>query len=121
MRVLALTKYGFRAASSRQRFRQYEPALAAAGIRVEYAPLLDDDHMGRLVAGKRISPLAAGRVYLRRLFDLLGARRFDALWISYELFPYLPGPFERSATIWGKPLILDYDDAIFHNYDASGN
>jgi glycosyltransferase involved in cell wall biosynthesis len=121
MRVLALTKYGFRAATTRQRFRQYEPALAAAGITVDYAPLLDDDHLQRLVAGKSTSLFAVARGYVRRLIALIGARRFDVLWVHYELFPYLPGTFERLATVWRKPVIVDYDDAIFHIYDAAPN
>ena len=32
LRILALTRYGPRAASTRQRFAQYAPALAEAGV-----------------------------------------------------------------------------------------
>jgi glycosyltransferase involved in cell wall biosynthesis len=38
------------------------------------------------------------------------------LWIEKELWPWAPAWLERAA--WrGKPVLLDYDDAIFHNYD----
>lgn len=121
MRLLALTKYGPMAASTRQRFIQYESALGAAGIEVTYAPLLDDAHVRRVAEGKRASPVAVALAYARRLKDLVFARDFDALWIHCELFPYLPSGFERLAFISRKPIIFDYDDAIFHMYDSSRN
>ena len=119
MRVLALTRYDTLAASTRQRFRLYGPALAEAGISVDYAPLFSNDHVHRLVLGRRPSPVATAAAYARRLGTLLGTRRYDALWVYCELFPYLPGLFERLAGWTGKPVIFDIDDAIFHYYDAS--
>ena len=121
MKILALTKYGSLAATTRQRFEQYEPALAAAGISVEYAPLLGNDHLERLVAGRRASPLAVFRAYASRLLSLLASGRSDVLWVHCELFPYWPGVFERLGKLWGKPIVVDYDDAIFHMYDKSPN
>ena len=86
MRVLALTRYHTLAASTRQRFRLYEPALAEAGITVDYAPLFSNDHVHRLVLGRRASPLATAAAYPGRLGALLGARRYVALWVYCELF-----------------------------------
>lgn len=119
MRVLALVKYGRRAASTRQRFLQYEPFLAAAGFTVDYAPLLGDAYLERLVDGRRPSLLSVAAAYGARLARLLTARRYDLLWVHYELFPYFPGLAERLAALAGRPIIYDFDDAIFHNYDAS--
>lgn len=120
MRVLALTRYDTLAATTRQRFRLYEPALSDAGITVDYAPLFSNDHVQRLVVGRRASFVGTAAAYVRRLGTLLTARRYDALWVHCELFPYLPGMFERLASWTGKPIVFDYDDAIFHYYDASG-
>ena len=117
MQLLALTKYGPMAASTRQRFVQYEPALAEAGFHLSFAPLLDDAHVRRLAEGKRAAPLSVAAAYARRVTDLVRARRFDGLWVHCELFPYLPGAFERLAFLHGRPVIYDYDDAIFHMYD----
>lgn len=86
MRVLALTRYDTLAASTRQRFRLHEPALAEAGIAVDYAPLFSNDHVHRLVEGRRASPVATAAAYARRLGTLLDARRYDALWVYCELF-----------------------------------
>lgn len=119
MRVLALTKYGPLAASTRQRFLQYRPAFREAGIELEISPLLGDDHLRRLVAGKRASPAQVLRAYTRRLFALLRARRFDLIWVHCELFPYLPGAIERLVGLAARPIVYDCDDAIFHNYDES--
>lgn len=118
MRVLALTRYDRLAASTRQRFMLYQPALAEAGVRLDFAPLFSNDHLRRLAEGKGASLAGTLAAFLRRLRDLFRARRYDALWVHCELFPYLPGPFERLAGLWGKPILFDYDDAIFHYYDA---
>jgi glycosyltransferase involved in cell wall biosynthesis len=119
MRLLALTKYGPLAASTRQRFVQYEQSLADANIEVIYSSLLDDSHVQRLADARRASPLLVAAAYAHRVMALLGARKYDALWIHYELFPYLPATFERAAFLHGKPVIFDYDDAVFHTYDSS--
>lgn len=121
MKVLAFLKYGSLAASTRQRLVQYEPSLAGAGIEVEYLPLLDNDHLRRLAAGRKASPTVTARRYVHRMYQLLTRRDFDLLWVHCELFPYLPGLFERLAAATGKPIVFDYDDAIFHMYDSSGN
>lgn len=119
MRVLALTKYGSLAASTRQRFLQYEPLLGANGITVDVAPLLGNDHLQRLAAGRGASVVAVARAYASRLARLLTAHRYDVLWVHCELFPYLPGFLERLSAVARKPIVFDYDDAIFHMYDAS--
>jgi glycosyltransferase involved in cell wall biosynthesis len=119
MRILSLTKYGTLAASTRQRFLQYEPLLAEAGITVEYSALLGNEHLRRLVEGKAPSLLGTAVAYAQRLRRLLGPRNYDLLWVHCELFPYLPGVSERLSLLSGKPVLYDFDDAIFHMYDES--
>jgi len=43
-------------------------------------------------------------------------RQFDLLWIEKEALPWLPVSLE-SLLIGNIPYALDFDDAIFHNYD----
>ena len=112
-------KYGSLAASARQRLMQYAPYLAANGVTIEYLPLLDNGHMERVAAGEKASRWAALAAYVRRLRALLTRRDFDVVWVQYELFPYLPGFVERLVSRTGKRFIVDYDDAIFHMYDAN--
>ena len=121
MKILALTKYGDLAASTRHRLLQFRPALAQADLDVICEPLLDNDYLRSLSTGRGTSlPRVAG-AYLTRLRTLLTRRDFDALWVHYELFPYLFGTIERLAFISGRPVIYDFDDATFHQYDGHAN
>jgi hypothetical protein len=117
MRILALTKYTDMAASTRQRFTQYVPFLAEHGIEVEVVPLLPDSYFAALNVGKQRA-IDAPVGYLKRLAALLTRRDYDLLWVQYELFPYFPGWIERLAAWPGRPVVCDYDDAIFHMYDG---
>ena len=119
MRVLALPRYGQLAASTRQRFSQYAPDFAEAGISLELSPLMDDDHMRRLVRGQRPSILGTASAMGRRVRSLLAAHDYDLLWLHCESFPYLPGYLELLAFRSGRPVVYDFDDAIFHIYDSS--
>lgn len=120
-RVLALTKYGALAASARQRFLQFAPHLAAAGLSLDVAPLVDDRMLAARLAGRRSGMAEILGAYGGRLRRLLGPGAPDVLWVQYELFPYLPWLIERAVLPRGVPLVLDFDDALFHQYDAHRN
>jgi glycosyltransferase involved in cell wall biosynthesis len=49
---------------------------------------------------------------------LLTAGRFDLVWIERETLPYLPAIPEWLLFRFGIPYVIDYDDAVFHNYDS---
>lgn len=119
MRVVAFTKYGAEAASTRQRLLQYLPALRDAGIQVEWHALLGDDYVRGLTRGAKPSRLAIAQRYAERMRQLVAARGADALWIYAELFPYLPAMFEWLAFRGGVPVVYDFDDAFFHQYDGA--
>jgi glycosyltransferase involved in cell wall biosynthesis len=120
LRVLALTRYDSAGASSRVRVYQYLPLLAAAGIHVDVEPLLDDDYITRLYARRATNWLRIARAYAARMWRLRRRPRVDALWIEYELLPWLPWLLERQLLSTGVPYIVDYDDAVFHRYDLAG-
>ena len=119
MKVEAFTRYGSLAASTRQRLLQYLPHLAAAGIEVRYHPLLGQNYVSSLATGASYSKTEILRSYVSRMVML--ARRPDThvIWIYAEAFPYLPAWFERLAFRSGKPVVVDFDDAFFLNYDAN--
>jgi len=116
-RVLALTRYGRLGASSRLRWLQFEPALRAAGLELQTQALLDDDYLQRKYAGQSI---ASGvlRAYLRRAWRLLrvAPATADVVWLEKELWPWAPAWLERWL-LSRRPFVLDFDDAVFHNYD----
>jgi len=117
MNILLLSRYGRLGQSSRIRSYQYLPYLRVHGVDVTVAPLLDDDYLKRFHAGERGDPRAILGAYLERFGYLLKSRRFDLLWIEYEILPWLPGWAEAIITQMGIPYLVDYDDAIFHRYD----
>ena len=117
MKILALTKYGRNAASTRQRLMQFEPYLANFGMSLEYQPLFTDRYIELLSKGKKSSIIDIFKAYAMRLYTLIAHARPDAIWIQYESFPFMPGLLERMAGRFDCPIIVDYDDAIFHMYD----
>ena len=121
MKVLLLSKYPRLGASSRLRSLQYLPALASEGIEVTVSSLFDEEYLTEFYAKGQRSKLRSLILYLKRLVVLLTVSRYDVVWIEYEVFPYLPAFTERLLRLLGKPYVVDYDDAVFHNYDRSGN
>jgi glycosyltransferase involved in cell wall biosynthesis len=118
MRLLALTRYDRLGSSSRVRFFQYFPFLERQGIEIFSLPLLSDEYVRRLYRGQGINPGPIAAAYLRRLAYILRASSFDLLWVEKELFPWLPALAERVLSWLRVPFVVDYDDAIFHRYDA---
>jgi len=121
MKVLALTRYSRLGASSRLRTFQYVPFCAKLGVDIKIFPLLGDDYLGRFYEGNPLNWLEIFKSYFFRLKLLLTSNKYDLLWIEKELFPNLPAWFEQILNSLGIRYIVDYDDAIFHNYDSSRN
>ena len=120
MKILYFTKYSRNAGSSRLRSFQYFPYLEKAGFEVEASPLFSENYLVKLYAGE--STLKEAVVgYGKRLLQLFAVRKYDHIVIEKELFPYLPAFAERLLTLRGRKYIVDYDDAIFHNYDQSAH
>ena len=118
-RILLLSKYPRKGASSRLRFLQFLPGLEAEGFKIKQSPLFDDNYLQRKYNKERISLIRIFVLYLRRALDLFSAKGYDILWIEGEIFPFLPAWAERILAALGVKLIIDYDDAIFHRYDLS--
>jgi len=119
-KILFLPKYPSQAASSRLRTFQFLPFWENYSDRVVVSPLLNEQYLRELYTNKRISKLNILRCYLKRALILLRAYRYDLIWVEKELFPYLP-PVAEWLLFRTKGYVVDYDDAIFHNYDLSKN
>jgi len=117
MKILLLSRYGRLGSSSRLRSYQYLPALESYGIAVTVAPLLGDDYLKNLYAGRSRLSLQVATDHFCRLAWLIKSRDFDLVWIEAELFPWLPPWGERLLQRFGIPYVVDYDDAVFHRYD----
>ncbi|WP_066480547.1 MULTISPECIES: glycosyltransferase [unclassified Sphingomonas] len=106
--------------SSRLRLSQFIPALREAGASVDVSPFFSDRYLNGYFNDGAKSKVETVRAIARRAARLAGPAP-DVAWIEKELFPYLPGATERALTARGIPYVVDYDDAIFHNYDLSGS
>lgn len=121
LRVLLLSKYGTRGASSRLRSYQYLPILAQEDIRVKVSPLFENRYLEVFFSTGRRDPLRIFRSYLNRAGKLPSLSAFDLIWIEKEVFPWLPATIERQLARNNIPYIVDYDDAVFHRYDQHPN
>jgi glycosyltransferase involved in cell wall biosynthesis len=121
VKVLLLSRYDRTGASTRLRFLQYLPYLRENGVEVTTAPLLDDEYLRALYSTGGRSAARVGAAYLKRLAALFSLRQYDLVWMEKELFPRLPATLERIMGRFGVPYVVDYDDAVFHDYDKHGN
>lgn len=121
IRLLLLNRYDRLGASSRVRMLQYLPYLSGHGFDCHAEPLLGDDYLHAIYQKRKVSYGYLAQRYLHRLKALLAARRYDAVFIEKELLPNVPAWGERLLAASGIPYAVDYDDAIFHNYDMARN
>jgi glycosyltransferase involved in cell wall biosynthesis len=119
MKILLLSRYDYTGASSRVRFYQYVPYLEKHGIEVSAAPLFGSKYLAHYYQSGSKAYWEIVKSFFARVVHLSKSRRFDIVWIEKELFPFLPAWGERLLSLLGIPYIVDYDDAIFHNYDLN--
>lgn len=121
MKILALTCYDSLGASSRIRTYQYVPYLKTYDMDVTVSPLLVSKYLQTLYFEKsrKLSDIASS--YIRRLFALSKAKKYDLIWIEKEIFKFFPAIFERLLVYLEIPYVVTFDDAIFHNYDLNPN
>lgn len=103
------------------RLFQYLDYLRAENIDVHVSPLLNDGYISGLYTNKNRRWFAVLQGYSLRFLALFRLARFDVILIEKELFPNFPAWFEWGLSAFGRRYIVDYDDAIFHNYDQSRN
>jgi glycosyltransferase involved in cell wall biosynthesis len=121
MKVIYLTKYSINGASSRLRSFQYFPYLEKEDIEITVHAFFDEAYLINLYAGKKTSLIRFLKFYISRFFTLFTLFKYDKVVIEKELFPYFFSWFEKILFILNVKYIVDYDDAIFHNYDLNPN
>jgi glycosyltransferase involved in cell wall biosynthesis len=120
LNIGVLTRYDRAGASSRVRFLQFGPELEARGFLFHHEPLFTSEYINCLQLGQ-VNHAWALRALLRRMKALRAARRFDVLWVEKDTLPWLPAALELALIPRDIPLVLDYDDAVFHQYDMHAN
>jgi len=120
MRVLFLTRYGRRGASSRLRTVQFLRHFEEAGFEFSVRPLIGDELLSRKYSSGKYGFTSLAGSYFARIIALLKRKYFDLVWIEKEALPWMPSVLE-SFLLSGVPYVLDFDDAIFHQYDEHPN
>ena len=120
-RIIYFTKYTEKGPSSRYRSYQYKTILKKR-FYIKYYPLFDDNYILNLYKKNKINYFNVFISYFIRILNVLkylGTK--NTIFIEYELLPYFPPILEYFFYKTNVKFILDYDDAIFHNYDHNSN
>ena len=120
-RIVYFTKHTTAGPSSRHRSYAYHSYLEENDFAVSVHPLFPSSYLRHFYRTGNKSWLLFVYAYTRRFFQLLFIKKYDILYIENELFPYLPFRFEKWWLRKQKHIVIDYDDAVFHNYDNSKN
>jgi glycosyltransferase involved in cell wall biosynthesis len=116
MKVLGLALYGPLAASTRYRLCQYVPGLTSMGVDLQIRHLLGDDYLSARFSGGVLPITTMLKDGWARLEDLWHQNDYDAIMLHCELFPLMPGWFDRA--LLRKPYIYDFDDAFYLKYSS---
>ncbi len=112
------TRYTAKGASSRLRFLNYISFLEEAGFAVQSDCFYSGNYLEKLYRTGRRDPLELAGALVKRL--LRAHRLPEALWIEYELFPYLPFVVEK-ILLGKRRYVLNFDDDIFLRYGREPN
>lgn len=116
MKVIFIVPYPIEGASSRLRVWQYLKHLEGLGVRCSFRPFMSSAFYEIVYQ--------PGRFWLKtyhfilsafnRLLDLPIIKKHDLVFVHREALPFGPPIFEWIVTkILRKPLVYDFDDAIF--------
>jgi glycosyltransferase involved in cell wall biosynthesis len=124
MRLLALSPVPAEGAGCRFRVLQYVPALERAGFSVTVAPFFDAAFFDLVYRPRHYAQKL--RAFIRqsaeRLRLLTTRDRYDAFFVYREAYPFGPALFEALLShSAGRPLIYDFDDAIFLSNTSEAN
>ncbi|MEK6303083.1 MAG: glycosyltransferase family 4 protein [Acidobacteriota bacterium] len=124
IKVLALVPYPLgQTPSQRYRIEQWQPYLEREGISLDLSPFATEGLMRVLyrpghLASKAWALAAAST---RRSLQLTQLGRYDAVLIHRAACLAGPAVLERAIALSGKPVIFDFDDAIYLLHTTSAN
>lgn len=118
IKVLFLTKYSEKGASSRYRFYNYRSYLEKNNISPVYKPLFEDSYLNQVYKGNKFKKLFLGIFFIlkRIIFLLFQTKGYDHFVIEAELFPHFNFGLDHFFIKKMKSFSLDFDDNISANY-----
>jgi glycosyltransferase involved in cell wall biosynthesis len=123
IRVLAMTPYPHgRVPGQRFRIEQWAPLLREEGIEVVFSPFLSPAAMDVLYRPGHVARKVGDTVrgYLTRWAEVLRRRPVDVVFVYREAAPLGPPVLERLLAR-RRPLVFDFDDAIYLGDTSSAN
>ena len=122
--VCALVPYPVDTAPS-QRFRieQWQKYLGMYGITMELYPFADRELMEILYAKGSLGKKASGivKAAFRRIELLKTIRGYDAVVLHRAACIFGPAVLEHLLRLLGRPVIFDFDDAIYFLHTTAAN
>ena len=115
MKVLFILPYPTEGPSNRYRVEQYIPFLKEQGIYCCLRPFITSKFYRILYTrGNTLKKCAYFlSSFLKRITDIIRAIKYDIIFIHIEAFPFGPPLFELIFWAMGKPIIFDFEDAIY--------
>ncbi|MBL7129838.1 MAG: glycosyltransferase family 4 protein [Candidatus Omnitrophica bacterium] len=115
MKILFISPVPVEGAGCRFRIYQYFPYLKEHNIKVKLSPFLFSSYFNIVYKPGKVFLKIIYFFFgtLRRFYDLVRASGYDIIFVYRESYPVGPPIFEYILHFLGKPIICDFDDAIF--------
>lgn len=109
--------------SQRFRIEQWMPDLEQRGISVEIVPFLDQRMMSILHKPGHLAAKSAMMIgaFVRRAASVASTMRYDAVLVHRAVCIAGPALFEYTLKLLGRPVIFDFDDAIYTLHTTAAN
>ena len=111
------------APGQRYRIEQWKSELEAQGITVEMLPFADQQLMRLLYqpGNYGVKAVAIARCFFRSLKSLTQLRHYDAVYLYRAACIAGPALLEHLLLLFRRPVIYDFDDAIFYLHTSQVN
>lgn len=115
MNVLFLVPYPTEAPSNRLRIEQYFPYLRKHGVKTRLRPFMSRSFFRRRYRSGEYAQkaISISLSIFSRLLDIRRAAESDVIVVHREAFPFGGAIVERAMAATGRPIVFDFDDAIY--------
>lgn len=124
IKVCALILYPYNTVPG-QRFRieQWEPYLQKDNISIDYFTFADEKLVKVMPQSGRFISKAGelSKAFIRRISHLFHLSKYDVIFLYRAGTMVGPAILERLMKFFNRPIILDFDDAIFMSHTADTN
>lgn len=114
-KLLVFTPYPNISADTRYRISQFIPILEDDGWHVNIRPFMDEPFFAMYNSQGKVTEKIIRTLigFIKRLFQLHNVRKYDAVFIHKEIFPFGPPVFEKFIKLLCPRIIYDLDDAFW--------